>query len=196
MAFQRVKELYQEYGNHKYMISENITQISHVIQAAKLAEKYGAPNCVIIGLLLHDIGQLIIQSRSSSEVDINTLHAQHDDVGADWLQSQGFGKIVCDIVRYHTFAKVVLIERDPQYLSRLSQASQDSYLIQKEKYRNHDRSVITELHIACRIIDDISKLPDEIYDIEDLESYREMFYQVLSTDPKLPKFSRFLGPIL
>lgn len=53
--------LYDKFGNDKYMIEEDITQRAQVLQAAYIAQLAGAPEDIIIGLLFHDIGQLVEQ---------------------------------------------------------------------------------------------------------------------------------------
>lgn len=169
MSWDKIHELFNKYGNEEYMIGESITQINHALQAARIAEVAGAPNEIIIGLLLHDIGQLLGHNSSMEE-----LHGSHDDIGYYWLKDNGFSDIICNIARYHTAAKVLLCRDDPDYIKQLSPASQESYLIQKEKYKDlildHD---LEEIVKACRLCDDMAKISDTILE-QDLYYYQNL----------------------
>jgi putative nucleotidyltransferase with HDIG domain len=163
--YERVIEAYELRGGDAYMIDEEIIQRSHVLQAAYLASVTGAPEEVIIGLLLHDIGQIIHEEKVGN---IAELHEKHDDFGADWLQEAGFPERVVKIVRYHTLAKLFLCEERENYFENLSQASKDSYVIQKKKYMESDEKSATvaaftedpyrEQFKAARMIDEMAKL--------------------------------------
>lgn len=162
----QIKSLYDQYGNEKYMIDEEITQQSHVLQAAQIASLAGAPEDVVIGLLLHDVGQI---SNKNFVGNVNLLHAEHDVIGSNWLLENGFPQFVCDVVRFHTIAKVVLCLEDPGYFNTLSSASKDSYFIQKSKYfsETNQEPLTTFLNhprkddiLHARKIDDMSKIVD------------------------------------
>jgi predicted HD phosphohydrolase len=130
-----IKTMFALYGNDKYMISEEIIQRSHVLQAALIAKLSDAPEDVIIALMLHDIGQI---AEADHVGQLEYLHANHDEVGAAWLKSHGFPPFVTDFVRYHTIVKVLLCMEDPHYFENLSLASQESYFIQRDKYLNEE----------------------------------------------------------
>lgn len=133
VLFDEIKYLFANYGNNKYMINEEIIQRSHVLQAAMIARLAGAPEDVVIGLMLHDIGQIVSKEHLGN---LDYLHAQHDEAGARWLKDNGFPPFVSDLVRYHTLAKVVLCMEDSGYFDTLSLASKESYFIQRDKYLN------------------------------------------------------------
>ena len=133
--FSEITELYEKYGNEKYMIGEEITQKEHALQAAEIAKNCGAPAHIIIGLLLHDIGQMVGLERGYTKQE---LHHCHDDIGAQWLKERGFPTAITDVCQYHTLAKVIICDRDKQYLDQLSSASKESYFIQKKKFSNKD----------------------------------------------------------
>lgn len=184
MGFNEYLQLYKQYGNRDYLIGETITQTQHVLQAAHIAKICGAPDYIIIGLLVHDIGQLLGISLNEN-IAIKELHAKHDDIGSEWLNKEGFSKIICNITQYHTLAKVLLCEEDPNYLKTLSLASRNSYFIQRDKYLNisgcrpaksnsgfelpgasvrllgntnfdFDKNIL----LTCRLIDDMAKIPN------------------------------------
>lgn len=177
MGFSDCMILYQKYGNKDYLIDESITQIQHALQAAHIAKICQAPDYIVIGLLLHDIGQLVGLDR---EFNINSLHTFHDTLGAKWLKQEGFQREIINIAKYHTLYKVLLCNQDKKYFSTLSKASQQSYFIQKEKYSNFIETTkfcpdkfhtpeMQKILIACRLIDDMAKIPKfnpEYFDFE------------------------------
>lgn len=178
-SFAVITKLYQEYGNSKYMIGEDITQVQHALQAAHIAKTCNAPPHIIIAMLLHDIGQLLGQDKCHN-IAIEKLHRSHDDIGAKWMKKNNLPQCVYDVAQYHTLAKVILCDQDPSYLSKLSPASQESYNIQKQKYSSwHNLSSETlEIVLACRRIDDIAKVSD--YTPGSIDSYADMYQEVIS----------------
>lgn len=187
--FNEITALYGRYGNARYMIGEEVTQANHVLQAALIATRAGAPEDVIIALLLHDIGQI-------AEIDhlgeLHYLHASHDEIGADWLQSRNFPLFVCDVVRFHTLAKVQLCHQDPQYYDTLSQASKDSYHIQRDKFLNQPEIVDAFLKhprmediLYARKCDDLAKISEMIH-LPEFDDYFEMFQRVYQGRQKNP----------
>ena len=62
-----IKYLFEKYGNYNY-IGEEISQLSHSIQTAMLAEKYTYDKEVIIAAFLHDIGHLIGLENNNSKM--------------------------------------------------------------------------------------------------------------------------------
>lgn len=174
MSFRECLELYQQYGDDHYLIGENITQLQHALQAAHIAKICDAPDYVVIGLLLHDIGQLVGR-RTKHDISIDQLHATHDDLGATWLQIRGFSSYVSDIAKYHTQAKILLCERDPSYLEQLSLASQQSYIIQKQKYQGSTPPDNIEVLMVCRLIDDMAKISN--FTPGSLDTYESMYYR-------------------
>lgn len=149
--FDEIKTLYECYGNDKYLINEEVTQRTHVLQAALIASLAGAPDDVVFALLIHDIGQI-----SSLEYvgQTNFLHAKHDELGAKWLADHDFPQFVSDVVRYHTIAKVILCLEEPAYFESLSLASKESYFIQRDKFLNEkDQVTLHELQNHPRFTD-------------------------------------------
>lgn len=158
--FEELVEVYGEYGGEKYMIQEEITQRAHVLQAAYIAHAAGAPDDFVIALLFHDIGQVAIEQYVGQ---VDYLHENHDEIGGDWMSVRGFPSHVCDFVRYHTLAKVVLCSMDPTYYDRLSTASKISYKIQKEKFGEEALAAFinhpyAKEFMASRRCDDMSKI--------------------------------------
>ena len=190
-VFDEFLTLYEQYGGEQYMLDEQITQRSHVLQAAHFASLAGAPEAVVIGLLLHDVGQ-ISDARFAGQTD--QLHHSHDSIGAQWADSHGLPPQVSEWIEYHTLAKMHLCEQDIHYYDHLSQASKDSLEIQRVKYQQGQPAAITyfaasphlEDHLASRRCDDMAKQVDfdSIQDdpkgaLPGFESYRGMFERVI-----------------
>lgn len=190
-VFNEFTQLYQQYGGDKYMIDEDITQRSHVLQAAHFSRMAGAPENVVIGLLLHDVGQIVDQSKVGQT---ETLHHDHDTLGAQWAKEKGFPEQVVQWIGFHTLAKLVLCDQDNEYYAHLSSASKKSYEIQRDKYsKEHPEAVDAFLssrylmdHLTARRCDDMAKQvafdakeddPDGI--LPGFNSYEAMFVRVL-----------------
>lgn len=171
--FQELMTAYHRYGNAAYLIDEAITQSEHALQAAYIADRIGAPSWLIIAMLFHDIGQM---TNPSLVGETAVLHYRHDDQGADWLKSHGFPEHVVDCVRYHTLAKLMWCDKEPHYYERLSQASKDSYHIQKAKYAQDAPEAIERFKsspyandfLTARLCDELAKF--EAVPIADAQS--------------------------
>jgi predicted HD phosphohydrolase len=190
-TFDEIISLYDTYGNEKYMIDEDITQRSHALQAALIAFLAGAPDHVVLGLLVHDIGQLCYQTHLDHT---QYLHAEHDELGEHWLKSKGFPAAICALVRFHTAVKILLCREHPDYFSHLSKASQESFLIQKEKYSQEPEQVTLHTLLQSPYLEDIkyARYCDDMAKIVDLkenslpsfESYRPLFARVVKKEEK------------
>ena len=186
--FTEIKKIYETNGDEKYMIDEDITQLEHALQAAYIAYEDGASYDLIIGMLLHDIGQ-ILHKNLLGNVDI--LHKQHADIGYFYLKSKGLPNYVCNIVKYHTLSKVVLCGSkyhpalEPNYFDKLSYASKESYVHQRELFTEED---ITDFFshpnkddfIRARKYDDAAKIEDMV--VPEFEAYRDMFISIMKKD--------------
>jgi len=184
-CYEELIEVFDKYGGDRYMAGEAVTQKNHVLQAAYLAEKAGAPEEIIIALLFHDIGRVIEDDLIGNEP---ALHELHDDLGANWLQERNFPKVVSDLLRYHTLAKIFLCQEESDYYDHLSLPSQDSYHIQKEKYSKKPDAIdrfnalpYRSWILTARKCDDMAKdayLDWSVGDIPDFDHYREMIERV------------------
>lgn len=99
---------------------ESVSMAEHGLQAAYFARSAGAPPCLIVAALLHDIGHLVV------DVPDNladwTVDAHHEDIGGAWL-ARRFPAEVSEPVRLHVSAKRYLCATDSHYFSQLSPAS-------------------------------------------------------------------------
>lgn len=101
-------------------LGEALSQSSHMLQAAALAERAGAPASLVAAALLHDVGHFAgtVTGRDLMRGTDN----RHGEQGAAWL-GQWFGAEVTEPVRLHVDAKRYLCAAEPEYMSKLSPAS-------------------------------------------------------------------------
>lgn len=88
---------------------EQLSLRDHMLQTADTVRADGGAPSLIAAALLHDLGWL-------------DHERGHEDSGARRL-SRFFGPEVCEPVRLHVLAKRYLVAKEPDYASRLSQAS-------------------------------------------------------------------------
>ncbi len=153
---QQLKEIYRRRGAECY--GEQVTQLSHAVSCAHLAEDDHQSDDLIIAAFLHDIGHLI------DEVDGFDSQA-HDRIGAQFLTQLGFKSDVVDPIREHAQAKRYLCHRAPSYLDTLSEASLESLVFQGGVMSEEeaDRFEQIERFDACvtlRRYDDQGKVKD------------------------------------
>lgn len=186
--FEEFIKAYQQYGNGKYMIQEEITQKEHVLQAAFFANLVGAPEDIVVALLFHDVGQI---SQAEHVGNVDYLHTHHDEIGGTWLKDKGFPRDVTDLVRYHTLMKIFLVEDEKDYYQNLSEASKISYQHQKKKYLKPEKKALVEQvkthprledYKAARRCDELAKIimdkPLLQQKIPPMTAYREMAERV------------------
>jgi gamma-butyrobetaine dioxygenase len=114
-----IADLFASEGAREYL-GEPVTQASHMLQAAALAQQCGAPPALVAAALLHDVGHFT--SAVSGHDLMRGTDNRHSDAGAAWL-AQWFGEEVTEPVRLHVAAKRYLCAVEPGYLSALSPAS-------------------------------------------------------------------------
>ena len=116
---QMIAELFASEGAADYL-GEAVTQATHMLQAAALAEQAQAARPLIAAALLHDVGHFTgaITGRDLMAGTDN----RHSHQGAEWL-AQWFGPEVTEPVRLHVDAKRYLCAIEPGYLDKLSPAS-------------------------------------------------------------------------
>ena len=106
-------------GSDSYL-GEHVTMSEHMLQGAQLAEIAGAPETMVAGALLHDIGHYTNEfPEDALEQGTDTLH---EEAGATVLDPF-FPGTVTDCIRWHVAAKRYLCATDPDYFGRLSAAS-------------------------------------------------------------------------
>jgi phosphonate degradation associated HDIG domain protein len=121
-----IAELFASEGAGEYL-GEPVSQASHMLQAAALAESAGAAAPLIAAALLHDVGHFT--GTVTGHDLMRGTDNRHSDQGARWL-AQWFGPEVTEPVRLHVAAKRYLCAVEPGYQARLSPASQYTLRVQ------------------------------------------------------------------
>jgi phosphonate degradation associated HDIG domain protein len=114
-----IAALFASEGAADYL-GEPVTQASHMLQAAALAERAGASGPLVAAALLHDVGHFT-GTITGNDLMRGTDN-RHSDQGAAWL-AQWFGPEVTEPVRLHVAAKRYLCATEAGYEARLSPAS-------------------------------------------------------------------------
>jgi phosphonate degradation associated HDIG domain protein len=114
-----IEELFASEGAADYL-GEAVTQATHMLQAAALAEQAGATPALVAAALLHDVGHFTgtVTGRDLMRGTDN----RHSEQGANWL-ARWFGPDVTEPVRLHVAAKRYLCAVEPGYFERLSPGS-------------------------------------------------------------------------
>ncbi len=102
-------------------IGEPVSQLDHMLQGAHFAQRAGAPEVEILGVLLHDIGHLCAAPDAPQMDGLGVLH--HEEIGASFLEARGFSAELCALVRGHVDAKRYLVFKNSRYRESLSPAS-------------------------------------------------------------------------
>lgn len=124
-VWSEIEAIFARRGADSY--GEGVSQLTHALQCATLAERAHAPASEIVAALLHDIGHLIHDlPETIADEGIDT---EHESLGAAWL-SQHFNAAVSDPVRLHVAAKRYLCAVEPGYFAELSPASVQSLELQ------------------------------------------------------------------
>lgn len=158
-VWSEIETLFARRGADSY--GEGVSQLTHALQCATLAERAHAPASEIVAALLHDIGHLIHDlPETIADEGIDT---EHESLGAAWL-SQHFDASVSDPVRLHVAAKRYLCAVEPGYFEELSAASVLSLKLQggpmdaalQNAFR---REKLHEAAVRLRRLDDEGKDP-------------------------------------
>ena len=114
-----IGDIFERRGADSYL-GEQVTMSEHMLQGALLAEEAGAPDALVAGALLHDIGHYTNEfPEDALEQGIDN---HHDTAGAAVL-APFFPKVVTDCVLHHVGAKRYLCATDSSYFGKLSPAS-------------------------------------------------------------------------
>ena len=154
-----VIDIYTNFGNEFY--SEDVTQISHALQCATLAQDSDASDALIAAALLHDIGHLIDLAENGSATTAFEIDAKHEAIGAQSL-AKLFPSDVTAPIALHVEAKRWRCATDSAYHATLSQASVASLVLQggpmradeQQRFESHPQSGAA---IQLRTWDDAGK---------------------------------------
>ncbi len=100
----------------------------------------------------------------------------HERLGAEWLRGLGFSETVARLVQSHVHAKRYLCWRNPQYLSRLSDASTGTLAwqggpMEDDEARSFEADPLFSEILALRQWDEMAKDPE--LQVADIAAYRK-----------------------
>ena len=168
-----IADVFARRGAESYL-GEDVTMAQHMLQAAQSAERSQASSDLIVAALLHDIGHY------SNEIPDSALmqgtNNYHEEAGANFL-AEFFPLSVTEPIRHHVAAKRYLCATDPEYLSRLSEASVYTLKVQGGPMNPDEIAAFEKLPyldscIQMRIWDDEGKDPDRPH--PDFSHYRDL----------------------
>ena len=127
--WEKMLDFYHKKGQEQYMIGEPITQMEHAQQAFKRMADINRSEAMQVAAAFHDIGHFVYSGKP-----LDPFTDQHDDcheeLGAKWLASHGFGPEVTEPIRLHVPAKRYLLTTDKKYEKLVSPASIASFKLQ------------------------------------------------------------------
>lgn len=162
-TIQLIEWLYLNFGIKTY--EERCTQLQHAEQCATLAEERGLSEECAVAAFLHDVGHLIADNLQMPEFNQYGI-ANHDIVGADYLQRWGFSERIVLMVREHVQVKRYLAAVEPDFEQRLSHASkttlhQQGGAMSAPECEQYAKKPYLQDIISLRNIDDSGKLPEK-----------------------------------
>ncbi|CAB4880766.1 unannotated protein [freshwater metagenome] len=129
--------LYGGWGHDPY--DEEISQLSHAVQCALLAQDCGASAELVIAALLHDVGHLMDVAEHGIRPDGFVVDMRHEATGAQAL-AKLFPASVTGPIALHVEAKRWRCAVDVEYLRTLSPASVASLGLQGGPMSAHERA--------------------------------------------------------
>ena len=171
--------LFERRGHAAY-VGEPVSQLEHALQTAHQADQKGAPDCLIVAALLHDLGHLL--HGMPENIAAGGVDGQHQEIGAAWLSRHFTGAVTAPI-RLHVAAKRYLCAVDDQYRQQLSPASVQSLALQGGVMDAAEAQDFKRCEWWCeaiwlRRLDDAAKIPG--WQVPGLEQYRSLL-QALSS---------------
>jgi hypothetical protein len=168
--------LYRAGGDAHY--GEDVTQMSHALQCAALAQQSGASEALIAASLLHDVGHLIAEVQGDLRFDYEHDDDDHEALGARVL-SPIFGPAVAKPVALHVTAKRWRCTVEPDYYDTLSPTSKATLkaqggLLDEQACRRFESHPGFADAVLLRSFDDAGKALDaEIFDLDHYVSMLE-----------------------
>ncbi len=173
-------ELYTAFGADEY-IGEPVSQLEHMSQAAAFALGEGADDEIVLAAFFHDIGHLLAgRVHAASMNGYGAL--DHEQLGADYLESMGFSTRICSLIKNHVQAKRFLTLTRPGYYEKLSLASlktlefQGGIMTESEAERFRLDPWFEE-HIRLRIWDEQAK--EVAVPVIDIEKIKDLANKLL-----------------
>jgi len=178
---EEVFDLYRRFGHSDY-IGEPVSQIEHMCQSAQLAEEQGYDDEVILASFFHDIGHLFAMDQELENMGGFGV-MRHEIIGADYLRKTGFSEKIARLVENHVQAKRYLTYKNPEYYSRLSEASKKTLeyqggVMSPQEANDFEKDELFDLSLKMRTWDELAK--EENVPIPDIERYKEMALHIIS----------------
>ncbi|MCU7820615.1 phosphonate degradation HD-domain oxygenase [Kitasatospora sp. DSM 101779] len=181
-ALDTLQDLFEGEGAAEYL-GEKVTQAEHMLQAAVLAHRDGAPPHLVAAALLHDVGHFhgtVTGSQPMAGTD-----NRHSHTGADRL-ARWFGPEVTEPIRLHVAAKRYLCAVEPEYRAGLSEASEYTLQVQGGPMDAEEAAAFAALPgaadaVAVRRWDDLAKTADA--DTPGFAHFRPLLAGLLAADP-------------
>ena len=114
-----IKDLINIQGK-KFQKGEIVTQKQHALQCAYYAKRDGNHDEFVIACMLHDIGVLLGRKHRLKKMGHGIGIANHEGIGAKWLQQRGFSNYIVSMVKNHVNAKRYQCQVNPNYYKKLS----------------------------------------------------------------------------
>ncbi len=168
-----IADVFARRGAESYL-GEKVSMAQHMLAAAQEAEISQADPDLIVAALLHDIGHY--SNEIPDHVLMKGTNNYHEEAGANFLADY-FPLSVTEPIRQHVAAKRYLCATDPEYLSRLSEASVYTLKVQggpmnPDEVAEFEKSPYLDNCIKMRVCDDAGKDPDKSQ--PDFSHYREL----------------------
>ncbi|MEM7534092.1 MAG: HD domain-containing protein [Chloroflexota bacterium] len=165
--------LMAESANMEYY-GEDVSQLEHALQCAKLAADVHSDDETVIAALLHDIGH-VCDPDAEQMGDVGAV--DHEGIGADFLLGLGFSAKVAELVQAHVVAKRYLTFAKPEYAAKLSPASVETLKHQggrmtADEATAFEQDPLFKEKLRMRSWDEQGKTPELA--VPPLESYRAM----------------------
>ncbi len=157
----RICDIYKRAGDREY--GEAVSELTHAIQTALLAEESEASDSLVVACLLHDIGHLLHDA--GEDIADKNVDMKHEVLGASFLEKWFLPRVTCPVA-LHVDAKRYLATRAESYLHQLSPASVKSFWLQggymtEEELKNFSAGDYYQDAIKLRLFDELAKDPEK-----------------------------------
>lgn len=171
--------LYELYGDKEY--GEGVTQLMHMVQAAKIAQKEGYGDEMILAAFYHDIGHFL---EFGEDMGIYGKH-DHDRMGYEYLLDNGFSEKLATLVASHVATKRYLTYTQKEYYDQLSDASKKTLEYQggpmtAAEAAAYEKDPMLGAYIKIRLWDDLGKETDIPVDPADVAMLKDMTIRYLT----------------
>jgi phosphonate degradation associated HDIG domain protein len=167
LSLEEIERLFVTRGGRKYS-GETVSQLQHALQSARLAERAGASDELVVAALLHDLGHMV--NDQGETPTLRGIDDRHEYVALPFLRGL-FDAAVLQPIRLHVDAKRYLCARGDgnlngaAYWATLSADSKRSLELQGGIFTEAEADAfIAQPHadssVRLRLWDDLAKVPD------------------------------------